>query len=200
MTASRQTSRKSSKGRGRPRVFPTQWLLTDERLGGERPDDPLWQAVRNLPRGGGVIFRHYGWQPQQRAALLARLEAICLRRGLLMLVSGASRSRGGVHRPGQSRARTAQGLTTASAHNRREMLEAFARGADLVFLSPLFPTRSHPGKPALGAARFGLIAQAAPGPVLALGGVSQRDLPRLKALGAAGFGAIDGWVPGRRSG
>lgn len=82
---------------------------------------------------------------------------------------------------------------TASAHSERELAEAFALGADLVFLSPVFPTRSHPGARALGPVRFGLIARKAAGPVLALGGMGPRNLRRLKPLGAAGYGAIDAW-------
>ena len=83
---------------------------------------------------------------------------------------------------------------TAAAHDRREVIRAFAQGADLVFLSPVFPTRSHPGAPTLGPMRFGLIARAAPGPVLALGGVGRREAAQLKSLGAFGFGAIDYWL------
>lgn len=110
------------------------------------------------------------------------------------MASRIPRARGGVHRPAGSRAPARHGLVSAAAHSRREVAQAFARGADLVFLSPVFPTRSHPGQPALGPVRFGLIAQGAPGPVLALGGMNRHRARRLQALGAAGYGAIDGWV------
>lgn len=129
--------------------------------------------------------------------LLAKLEAMARRRGLIVVASQLLRPRGGIHRPGASTARQTGGLVTASAHRQREVVQAFARGADLVFLSPVFATRSHPGAHVLGPVRFGLIAQAAPGPVLALGGMGRRNARRLKALGAAGYGAIDDWVQTR---
>lgn len=174
--------------------MPKFWLFTDEKLGGESPQDPLWQAVRRLPRGAGILVRHYGWPAKQRAALLTRLEAIGKRRGLVVVASGIAGARGGVHRPAGSRAPARRGLVTAAAHSRREVAQAFANGADLVFLSPAFPTSSHPGQPALGPVRFGLIAQAARGPVLALGGMNRARARRLSALGAVGYGAIDDWV------
>ena len=71
---------------------------------------------------------------------------------------------------------------------------AFREGADIVFLSPVFPTQSHPGAPALGPVRFGLMARGAAGPVLALGGMTPQRARRLQPLGAAGFGAIDFWT------
>ncbi|RYD48780.1 MAG: thiamine phosphate synthase, partial [Sphingomonadales bacterium] len=36
-------------------LIPKLWLMTDERMG-----DDLWDALKRLPRGSGVIFRHYG--------------------------------------------------------------------------------------------------------------------------------------------
>lgn len=154
----------------------------------------MWQAVGRLPRGGGILFRHYGWKPGKRARLLAKLEALARRRGLILVQSDTNRARGGVHRPRGSQARTGRGLVTASAHSQREVLQAFQRGADLVFLSPVFPTGSHPGARVLGAVKFGLIAQRAPGPVLALGGMGRGNARRMQALGAAGYGAIEDWL------
>jgi thiamine-phosphate pyrophosphorylase len=83
---------------------------------------------------------------------------------------------------------------TASAHNRRDVMQGFARGADLLFLSPVFATRSHPGARVLGPLRFGLMARGAPGPVLALGGMDAARWRRLRPLGAEGFGGIDFWA------
>jgi thiamine-phosphate pyrophosphorylase len=51
--------------------------------------------------------------------------------------------------------------------------------ADAVLLSPVFPTRSHPGAAALGPARFRLMARHAQMPVVALGGMTVRTARRL---------------------
>jgi thiamine-phosphate pyrophosphorylase len=176
---------------------PCAWLFTDERLGGRSPGDPLWHAIARLPRGAGIVMRHYGWPEADRRALLAKLRALAARRGLLLVGSRIAGAPDGVHRPRHARdTRRARGagLVTASAHSRREVLQAFGEGADLVFLSPVFATASHPGAAVLGPVRFGLMAHAAPGRVLALGGMTPQRLRRLRPLGAAGFGAIDAWL------
>lgn len=175
-------------------AIPGTWLFTDERLGGTDRRDPLWRAVEALPRGAGIVFRHYGWPPAARRRLLADLVPLARRRGLVLVGSRIAEAPGGVHRPRGDRHARGRGLVTAAAHGRRELLQAFAAGADLVFLSPVFPTRSHPGAATLGPLRFGLAARAAPGPVLALGGVDAGRARRLQPLGAAGYGAIDALV------
>lgn len=175
---------------------PTLWLFTEERLGGRNPGDSLWAAVQALPRGAGIVFRHYGWPRAERRALLQKLEAIARRRQLILIGSEIRGASGGRHLPGGARIRhrPAKGLLTAAAHSRSDLLQGFRLGADAIFLSPVFPTRSHPGAPALGPVRFGLAARAAPGLVIALGGMNKARARRLAPLGAAGFAGIDCWM------
>ena len=175
---------------------PTHWLFTDERLGGPAPGDPLWAAIHRLPRGGGIVFRHYGLPADQRHALLQSVLALARRRGLLVLGAEIGGTPGGRHLPGhaRNRHRPMRGLLAAATHDRRSLLQAFRQGADLVFLSPVFPTRSHPGGRVLGPVRFGLAAAGATGPVIALGGMNAGRLRRLKPLGASGFAGIDCWL------
>ena len=68
------------------------------------------------------------------------------------------------------------------------------KGLKTACITKVFPTRSHPGAPALGPVRFGLAARAGPGPVMALGGMNKARARHLAALGAAGFAGIDCWV------
>ncbi len=64
---------------------------------------------------------------------------------------------------------------------------------DAVLLSPVLPTRSHPGAPVLGMVRFLLLARHSPVPVLALGGMNRAAARRLPSRGAVqGWAAIDG--------
>ena len=84
-------------------------------------------------------------------------------------------------------------IVTASCHDATELRQAYDRGADLALLSPAFATASHPGDPALDAARFCELAAAAPLPVLALGGVDEinaRLLSGPNVAGIAGIGAF----------
>src|SRR3546814_20544573 len=83
-------------------------------------------------------------------------------------------------------------LHSRPVHDKRQMAEAARAGADLVFLSPLFPTRSHPGSLVLGRTGFAALARLAPMPVIALGGVRAAHRHMLAGMGASGWGALDG--------
>jgi thiamine-phosphate pyrophosphorylase len=164
----------------RRQPLPRLWLMTDERQG-----DALWDALERLPKGSGVVFRHYGLARRKRRNLFERVCKVARRRRLLLL-AGAGLRGDGVH-GGRGR-----GFRSASAHNLRELKTAERSGAALVFLSPAFPTRSHPGARTLGPVRFGLIARQARAPVIALGGVHARNARRLPHI--YGWAGIDAWL------
>jgi thiamine-phosphate pyrophosphorylase len=88
--------------------------------------------------------------------------------------------------PGRAEISRRRGIVLLTAHSLREI--GRAAKADAILLSPVFPTRSHPGAPVLGPIRFRLLAQKAGPPVIALGGMTPR---RAAALGTA-WAAIDG--------
>ncbi|MDB5717976.1 MAG: thiamine monophosphate synthase, partial [Sphingomonas bacterium] len=83
------------------------------------------------------------------------------------------------------------------AHDRRAAITALRDGADLVLLSPVVPTRSHPGGKTLGPVRFGLMARGLTR-VVALGGMDQHRARRLARLGSYGWAAIDALSGKRR--
>ena len=82
-------------------------------------------------------------------------------------------------------------VLSTSAHNLREVARANRMGVDLLFLSPVFPTRSHPGERSLRPVRFAALARHARMPVIALGGMTAARFRRMKPLGAYGWAAID---------
>jgi thiamine-phosphate pyrophosphorylase len=181
--------------RRRGTALPPVLLLTDER----RLPDPL-PVARGLPRGAGVVLRHYG--VPARAALALRLSRLP---GLVLLVAGdmaLARQVGarGLHLPEGGgrppRLRPRGFLVTVAAHSLTALRRAKALGADAAVLSPVFPTASHPGAPTLGPLRFAMLARAAGLPVYALGGITAGNAPRLLASGAIGFAAIDGLAGG----
>lgn len=147
-------------------------------------------AARALPRGSMVILRG-----EQRARLLDTLRAL----PLLLLVAddpALAAQADGLHLPerrareaGRWRRRRPDWIITASAHSLRALMTL--RHVDAVFLSPVFPTRSHPGAAALTPIRAGLIAAHAMTPVYALGGVTARTAPRLPPA-FSGIAAITG--------
>jgi thiamine-phosphate pyrophosphorylase len=82
-------------------------------------------------------------------------------------------------------------LRSAPAHDAAEIRAAERSGADLVFLSPVYPTRSHLGAPPLGAERFDRLARISKLPVIALGGMDTRKARVLRE--AYGWAGIDAW-------
>lgn len=186
--------RRQPKSRPKP-PLPRLWLFTDERVA----DDILLASVRALPCGSGIVFRHYRTPEPARRALYERIGAIARRRRLVLLLAGTERAAAawradGVHLGGNARRaiRRGRGIRTAAVHDAGELRRAQQAGVDLVFLSPVFATRSHPHAPPLGAVRFALIARGARIPVAALGGMTPARYRRLRTLGASGWAAIDG--------
>ena len=160
--------------------IPGIWLMTDERMG-----EGLWRALDRLPRGAGVVFRHYGLEAEARRELLRRVANTARKRGLMLVVAGE----------GHNGPRTVRApLTTASAHTRREAVSAARAGADAIFVSPVFATRSLPGARALGPGRCGLRVRGLGVPVIALGGMTAKRARHLGTLGASGWSAIDAWL------
>jgi thiamine-phosphate pyrophosphorylase len=166
----------------RRQPLPRLWLMTDE-----RQSEALWAALERLPKGSGVVFRHYGLAPKERRALFERIRRIARKRRLLLLVGGAPLP-GADGRHGRGR-----GRVSAPVHSPAELRTAEWDGARLVFVSPVFATRSHPGARPLGRLGFARIARKARVPVIALGGMDERRARPLAALGAYGWAAIDAW-------
>jgi len=89
----------------------------------------------------------------------------------------------------------AERLVLASCHDLEEIRIAESLGADLVTLSPVAGTASHPGADPLGWDDFERVVGYAPLPVLALGGMRPEDWARARAAGAFGVAGIRafGW-------
>lgn len=77
----------------------------------------------------------------------------------------------GVHRRASSLRSRAQALGF-STHSAEEVAAAAELGAAYAMLGAVFPTKTHPGEPALGVAAATRIATAAPVPVVAIGGIT----------------------------
>lgn len=145
------------------------WLFTDPRLG---PD--LLGIVRRLPPGSGVVFRHHALGPAERRALLRRLRRLAAVRQLRIVDDVGGR--------------------IARVHSARELRRSLPGKPELLFLSPLFSTRSHPDWRPLGPMRAAALVRLAGRPVLALGGMDATRFARVEQLGFAGWGGIDAWV------
>ena len=167
--------------------LPLLCLLSDA-----RNDAALAQALARLPRGSLFVFRHHHLHGQARRRRFAALARIARRRGHGVLLAGSARQarRWGADGAYGSSTQLAGGPDLprlVTVHSLREL--ARARRADAVLLSPVFPTRSHPGARALGPLRVKAIAARSPAPVIALGGMNRRSARR---LAHPRWAAIDG--------
>lgn len=181
--------------------LPRCWLFTDARAQGHG-----LAAARRLPPGGGIVLRSDDLPPAARRALLRRLRTVAVARRLILLVAGVNpdtaRRLGahGVHLRDRSARRAAQArrlglITSAPVHDAAEARAARLARMALSFVSPLHPTLSHPGAPALGRRRWLALARQAGGKPVALGGMTaarHRALCRV-AGPAIGSAAITAW-------
>jgi len=179
----------------RSKEIPWLWFFTDP----VRTPDPLAVAKR-LPKGAAVVYRAFGAADAEATA--KALRRITRARGLHLLIGAddalAGRVRAdGVHLPERlahrvSRLKRRQPgwLVSVAAHGRTAIGKA--RGADVVVISPVFPSRSPSAGSALGPRRFAQLVRASRAPVIALGGINNKNAPRLLSTGAAGVAAIEG--------
>lgn len=155
----------------------------------------LERALARLPRGSGLIYRHYHLDGPERLARFRALRRVARARGhLAVLADSALTARAwgadgiyGAPRSLWPRRRVL--IHLATAHSMAELRLAARLGADAALLSPVFPTRSHPGGTVLGAVRFRLLARQTRLPVIALGGMTRA---RAFSLGWPCWAAIDG--------
>jgi thiamine-phosphate pyrophosphorylase len=159
--------------------------MTDD----DRLPDPLG-AARALPKGSLVIVRSR--QAARRAELLKLIRSIGDRIVLIADDPALAAQADGLHLPERRaheaahwRARFPRWMITAAAHGPR------MPDADAVFLSPVFPTASHPDSHALSPVRANMIAAQSRVPVYALGGVSAHNARLLHGFtGIAAIGAL----------
>lgn len=152
-------------------------------------------ALARLPRGSGLIYRHYHLDNQARFKRFCQLKRVARACGhrVILADSPITAQRWGAHGIyGSPRAlgpRRAGLICLATVHSQREIRLANRFGADGVLLSPVFVTRSHPGAVGLGVVKFRVLAGLAQMPVIALGGMTAE---RARVLRWQRWAAIDG--------
>lgn len=170
-------------------AIPDVWLVSDA-----RNDAALETALARLPRGSGLIFRHYHLGAKERRARFAALSRVARRHGHFVALSGDARQArrwgaDGAYGAASSLAPGPAVYRLVTAHSLREIAGAQRMRADAILLSPVHATRSHPGTRPLGTTGFRLLAMRARVPVIALGGM---NASRAQAMRWEKWAAIDG--------
>lgn len=183
----------------RQRHLPAIFLVSDE----DRLPKPE-TILSSLPRGAGVILRHY--TDPDRTDLGLRLSRLCRAQGLRLLVGGSWRLAAqigahGIHLPAHMAAaglppaarlwlRQRNGVLTVAAHGPKELRQARKLGASAALLSPIFATASHPDKKPLGPVRCAAMVHGTSVAVIALGGVTVKTINALRGTGCQGIAGI----------
>ncbi|MDB5713081.1 MAG: thiamine phosphate synthase [Sphingomonadales bacterium] len=167
--------------------LPRIWLMTDERI------IDLKAAIERLPRESGIVFRHYSLDHRERRALFDQVLQIARRYRHVVLLAGAPElakawGADGAHHRSMLKSR---GLRSVAVHTGAEKVMAVRIRADLMFISPVFETKSHPGKSHLGRVRLALLAGNQRFRTIALGGLNGKRATSLSALKLYGWAAID---------
>lgn len=165
-----------------PILWPNAWLVTDNRIG-----ERLWAILARMPTGSGVVLRDL--------SLGEGVARICTERGLVLAVSrdvalaeklGAAL----IHNPTSPPTLP----FSRSVHDETEARQAKVEGAALIFVSPVYPTRSHSGAPVLGIDEAERLAAVAGVPAIALGGMNNAKFDALNSRGFHGWAGIDAWL------
>jgi thiamine-phosphate pyrophosphorylase len=178
---------------------PPLLVITDRR----QARMPLEALAAALFAGGcrWLSLREKDMPAAERLGLLRRLVALGKGLGAVVTVhddldAAAAAGTDGIHLSAHASARIARArlggaaLIGQSAHGEEEARRAAEEGADYVTLSPIFTTASKPGYgPALG---IDTLREAAPVPVVALGGIEPANIAACLAAGAAGAAVMGG--------
>ena len=150
----------------RRQTVPRSWLVADERMG-----EDLWSAVRKLSPGSGILLLYHDIPKGRRARLKAKLRRVAIARRLTIADEAAGEA--------------------ARVHDVHEIRDAGMKRLPLLFLSPVFATRSHPDWRPMPRMRAAALARLASAPVIALGGMDGRRFARVRRLGFQGWAGID---------
>lgn len=171
--------------------LPKLWLFTDV-----RNDSNLEQSIARLPRFSGIVFRHYHLDEEDRKGRFQQIRRVAKRYGHIMLLAGPPRlarlwKADGVHGRAWSAIETSTLIHSAPVHDPAEIAIAKRNGADLLFISPIFRTRSHPAAKPMNRMILKHMMQLSGRPVILLGGMSAHRFRTIGLKSAHGWAAID---------
>ena len=166
---------------------PHIWLFTDS----VKTLNPV-KLVKNLPTKSGVVIRHYN--SKNKETIIRSILNIKKRKTLTVLIAGKYKRKldvDGNHLPQWINNNKINQITSISVHAGMDVRKSLNVKADLVFISPVFPTSSHASKQHLGTIKLGLLARLFKKDIIALGGINNKNIARLRSLPIAGCAGID---------
>ena len=175
---------------------PSLWYFTDE----DKTKDII-NILHRLPTYSGIVLRNYC--SKDRRTIIKTVLRIAKRKNFTVLMASHPRAHGninGLHLPKweyKCRRNTKGQIISVSAHSLKDKRKIINTKADIIFLSSVFHTNSHPKRKHLGIIRFGLLARSLARPVIALGGINNKNIKKLKHFPISGVAAIESLKQGK---
>ena len=155
------------------------------------------QIFENKNHNIGVIYRNY--KDREREKQLVKIAKACKKSGYQLFVSNDLKlalkvKANGIYIPSFNKTKNFSNLEKknitilGSAHNQKEIQRKISQNCSAIFLSPVFNIKK--SKNYLGINKFNLLSHSTKVSVLALGGINQNNIRKLKMLHINGFGAI----------
>jgi thiamine-phosphate pyrophosphorylase len=155
------------------------------------------QIFKNNITNIGIIYRNYN--DSKRETELIKIAKACKKNRYQLFVSNdiklAIKVRSdGIYIPSFNKKKGFLNLENknfvilGSAHNQIEIQEKISQKCSAIFLSPVFNVKK--SKKYLGINKFNLLSHSSKVSVLALGGINQNNMRKLKMLHINGFGGI----------
>lgn len=184
------------------RTLPAHYMITGKFADHKDFQDKLERALKSGPKV--VQLRCKGMSDAEYLEMARLAEAICRRfEAPLFLATTvelfAETGADGLHLSSDrlggfsERPIAADKLLSVSCHTEADLALADRLGADILLLSPVKPTASHPDLPGLGWDRFREMTVGLEQPVYALGGMQLEDMNDAQAAGAQGIAATTGY-------
>ncbi len=180
--------------------FPILALVTDRMISGDI--ETLLEDVEAALDGGVnmVQLREKDLSQNDQLALAPRLRELTEGRALLFvngdltvaLLSSADGAQLGEEHADLTRQAAAQGLVGRSVHDVNGATRAKRAGAHLLFVGPVYETRTHPGMAPAGLSLIREITAAVDLPVVGIGGITPETAGDVIAAGASGVAVIRG--------
>ena len=154
--------------------------------------------IRKLPKKVAIIFRNY--EVKYSEELILNIKRACRTQGRKFFLSNNLKlaiklNLDGVYLPSFNKKLDVgkinikkKFIIMGSAHNIKEIRIKEKQGAKILFISPLFKTKKN--KSFLDIIKFNYLASKTTKKVIALGGITSKNLNKLKMVNALGFAGI----------
>jgi len=155
------------------------------------------EVFKNINTNIGIIYRNY--KDRNRENQLIKIAKACKKKRYQLFVSNDIKlahkvKADGIYIPSFNKTKNFSNLEKrnivilGSAHNQKEIHKKISQNCKAIFLSPLFNIEK--SKNFLGLHQFNYLSYMNKINILALGGISQNNIRKLKLLPIKGFGGI----------